>query len=562
MEKPGRNSSQFPPNSARIIGLPPLLLSSARRAAECGHALALPMPQLTLSRKIFLALAALLIVLLISFAGLSIVALQRGLGSYVAEIEIRRMDWLAQLVLKNYVANGDWKHLRDNDDAWQRLQMGRFASLLDSTAASGDERRLPPWYEYRAMRPEPPPDGGPGGGPPPQLDLMPRRMLGAPPPWVFPDPRGMHDSIFQRLAVLDAGGKRVVGADIDMANAARMPIRHNKSVVGYLALAPLEGLESEADRAFVARQSGVIVLTGLCGLGFALVLSWLLARRWFRPIDELTQAAQDVARGRLSTRVAVQGSDELALLGKTFNDMAQRLDTVEASRRAWLADAAHELRTPLAAMRAEIEALQDGVRTFDERTALRLHRQVIRLGQLVDDLRSSMREPQGDLQMTTVFPLSLLKEALDHTRDRFAKRGIEVDRHSVDRVTGPAQPVIEGNAHRLHQVFMNLLENTLAYTDEGGELRLDVIVEGARTGNCLTLLFDDSTPGVPDEELPRLFDRLFRGETSRSRELGGSGLGLSICRATIEAHGGTIEASASPLGGLRVTITLPLATSS
>ena len=586
MEGPGREFAQGPPHSADTIGvLPPSFVHRrppfspdspvAMHAAECGHARALPMPQLTLSRKIFLALAALLLVLLISFAGLSIIALQRGLGSYVAEIEIRRMDWLAQLVLKNYVAHGDWKNLRDNDDAWQRLQMGRFASLLDSTAANGDERRLPPWYEYRTMRPEPPPDGAPTGAPAgapngdpppmppsPQLDLLPRRMLGAPPPWVFPDPRGMHDSIYQRLAVLDASGARVVGADIDMANAARMPIRHNKSVIGYLALAPLQGLESEADRAFIARQSGVIVLTGLCGLGFALVLSWLLARRWFRPIDELTQAAQDVAQGRLSTRVAVQGSDELALLGKTFNDMAQRLDTVEASRRAWLADAAHELRTPLAAMRAEIEALQDGVRTFDERTALRLHRQVIRLGQLVDDLRSSMREPQSDLLTTTVFPLSLLKEALDHTRDRFAKRGIVVDRHAVDHVTASAQPVIDGNAHRLHQVFMNLLENTLAYTDEGGKLRLDVIVEGAWTGNCLTLLFDDSAPGVPDEELPRLFDRLFRGETSRSREHGGSGLGLSICRATIEAHGGTIEASASPLGGLRVTITLPLATSS
>ena len=118
------------------------------------------MPQLTLSRKIFLALAALLIVLLISFAGLSIIALQRGLGSYVAEIEIRRMDWLSQLVLKNYVAHGDWKNLRDNDDAWQRLQMGRFANVLDSAAANGDERRLPPWYEYRAMRGAPP-DGAP-----------------------------------------------------------------------------------------------------------------------------------------------------------------------------------------------------------------------------------------------------------------------------------------------------------------------------------------------------------------------------------------------------------------
>ncbi|MFS2102726.1 ATP-binding protein [Variovorax sp. Varisp85] len=527
------------------------------------------MPHLTLSRKIFLALAALLIVLLISFAGLSIIALQRGLGSYVAEIEIRRMDWLSQLLLKHYVANGDWKSLHDNDDAWRRLQMGRLAAVLDGAAGNGnaDERRLPPWYEHRAMRGDAPPDNGADGSPPPlpppqQLDLLPRRGPAMPPPWPFPDLREMPDSIFQRLAVLDAHGARVVGANVDLENAARTPIRRDRTVIGYLALTPMRGLESEADRAFVARQSGVIVLTGLCGLGFALMLSWLLARRWFRPIDELTLAAQDLARGRLSTRVAVHGSDELALLGRTFNDMAQRLDTVEASRRAWLADAAHELRTPLAAMRAEIEALQDGVRTFDERTALRLHRQVIRLGQLVDDLRSSMREPQSDLLTTTVFPLSLLKEALDHTHDRFARRAIAVDRRAIDLIGASAQPTIDGDAHRLHQVFMNLLENTLAYTNDGGTLRIGVTVEGAWTGNCLTLLFDDSAPGVPEAELPRLFDRLFRGESSRSREHGGSGLGLSICRATIEAHGGTIDASASPLGGLRVTITLPLAASS
>jgi len=530
------------------------------------------MPRLTLSRKIFLALAALLIVLLLSFAGLSILALQRGLGSYVAEIEIRRMDWLSQLVLKHYAANGDWKSLRNNDEAWHRLQMGRLAAALDN-AGGTDERRLPPWYEYRARRVapteggaadnnnEPPPIPPPAPPPSPQLDLLPRRLPNMPPPWFFPDPREMADSIYQRLAVLDAQGVRVVGAQVDLENAARTPLRRGRTVVGYLALAPVQGLESEADRAFLARQSGVIVLTGLCGLAFALVLSWLLARRWFKPIDELTQAAQDVARGRLSTRVAVQGSDELALLGKTFNDMAQRLDTVEASRRAWLADAAHELRTPLAAMRAEIEALQDGVRTFDERTALRLHRQVIRLGQLVDDLRSSMREPQSDLLTTTVFPLSLLKEALDHTRERFARRGIAVDRRAIDLVAASAQPTIDGDAHRLHQVFMNLLENTLAYTDEGGELRIDVTVEGAWTGNCLTLVFDDSAPGVPEDELPRLFDRLFRGETSRSREHGGSGLGLSICRTTIEAHGGSIDAAPSPLGGLRLTVTLPLAAS-
>ena len=529
------------------------------------------MPRLTLSRKIFLALAALLIVLLISFAGFSILGLQRGLGSYVAEIEIRRLDWLAQLLQKHYLANGDWKKLHDNDEAWQRLQMGRLAAMADGPGGT-DERRLPPWYRYRAMREaeaqaQSQSQGTPDSGPPPpsspQLDLLPHRLSNMPPPpWFFPDPRAVADSLYQRLAVLDAQGAHVVGANIDLSNVARLPIKRGSTVVGYLALAPVQGLESEADRAFLARQSSVIALTGLSGLAFALVLSWLLARRWFRPIDALTQAAQEVARGRLATRVAVQGTDELALLGKTFNDMAQRLDTVEATRRAWLADAAHELRTPLAAMRAEIEALQDGVRTFDERTALRLHRQVIRLGQLVDDLRSSMRETQSDRLTTAVFPLSLLKEALDHTRDRFAQRGIAVDRREVDAVLASAQPVIEGDAHRLHQVFMNLLENTLAHTEAGGELRIGVTVEGAWTGNCLRLRFDDSAPGVPESEIPRLFDRLFRGEASRNRDLGGSGLGLSICRATIEAHGGTIDAAASPLGGLRMTLTLPLGASS
>ncbi|MFS2055502.1 two-component sensor histidine kinase, partial [Variovorax sp. CT11-76] len=124
----------------------------------------MPRLRLTLSRKIFLALAALLIVLLLSFAGLSILALQRGLGAYVAEIEIRRMDWLSQLVLKHYVLNGDWKSLRDNDEAWHRLQMGRVATVLDN-ASTPDDRRLPPWYEYRTRGA--PPEGSADNGPPP-----------------------------------------------------------------------------------------------------------------------------------------------------------------------------------------------------------------------------------------------------------------------------------------------------------------------------------------------------------------------------------------------------------
>ncbi len=531
------------------------------------------MPRLTLSRKIFFALAALLVVLLLIFSGFSILGLQRGMGPYVAEIEIRRMDWLAQLLQKHYVANGNWNKLRNEDETWHRLQLGVLTESRSGTGVKEDSL-LPPWYARRQRQQGGASNEGEGDRPmpSPQLDLLPRRFAPPPPPWLYPDPREAADSIYQRLGVIDAAGVRVVGAVVDNASAARLKIKRGNDVVGYLVLAPVEGLDSEADRAFIARQSGVVALTAIAGLIFALGLSWLLGRRWLGPIDALTQGAQDIARGRAGTRVLVPGSDELALLGRTFNDMAERLDTIEASRRAWLADVAHELRTPLAAMRAEIEALQDGVRTFDDRTALRLHRQVMRLGQLVDDLRSSMRDPQGEpLTMAPLFPLALLKEAVALSTDRFARSRIRVDTRQVDALADSAQPVMEGDARRLHLVFMNLLDNTLAYTDAPGELRIAAAIVASAVANTATaaeagameqlvLHFDDSAPGVPDIELPRLFERLFRGETSRSRATGGSGLGLSICRTTIEAHGGTIDASASPQGGLRITVSLPVVT--
>lgn len=541
------------------------------------------MPRLTLSRKIFFALAALLVVLVLIFSGFSILGLQRGMGPYVAEIEIRRMEWLAQLLQKHYVASGSWNRLRNEDETWHRLQLGMLTESRSNTGAKEDSL-LPPWYARRQRL-----QGGEGDGvgtlrdganegerglsmPSPQLDLLPRRYAPPPPPWLYPDPREAADSIYQRLGVVDAAGVRVVGATVDNASAARLKIRRGNDVVGYLVLAPVEGLDSEADRAFIARQSGVVALTAVAGLIFALGLSWLLGRRWLGPIDALTQGAQDIARGRSGTRVVVPGSDELALLGRTFNDMAERLDTIEASRRAWLADVAHELRTPLAAMRAEIEALQDGVRTFDDRTALRLHRQVMRLGQLVDDLRSSMRDPQGEpLTVAPLFPLALLKEAVTLSADRFARSRVRVDMRQVDALAASAQPVMEGDARRLHMVFMNLLDNTLAYTDAPGELRITAGVHSLASAlgpnsadtvatDRLLLHFDDSAPGVSEGELPRLFERLFRGETSRSRATGGSGLGLSICRTTIEAHGGTIDAAASPKGGLRITVSLPVVT--
>lgn len=502
-------------------------------------------PRLTLSRKIFLALATLLVLLLLIFTAFSIVGLQRGLGPYAAEIQIRRMTWLAEQLQKKYAVDGNWDVLRRDGLVWQRLQWGE----RDVAGAQLGGRRLPPWYD----RSGPPPGDG-------VLPLNGRAFLPPPPP---PDetPDGGPDLIFQHLGVIDADGAHVAGAHVNTPDAARLPLMQRNRVIGYLVLAPPEVFRGQVDRAFLARQSGFLAWTGLVGLGVALVLSWLMARRWLGPIEGLGRAAQEIALGRLHTRVTVDGTDEIALLGQTFNSMAERLDTIETSRRAWLADVAHELRTPLAAMRAEIEALQDGVRRFDDKTALRLHRQVMRLGQLVDDLRSSMREPEGVTPhgvspFTTVFPLTLLTEAVETMRERFVQRDIAIDMRRLGNADNSV--AMRGAAPRLHQVFMNLLENSLNYTDAGGSLRLSASIEGGTGDGLLHLRFDDSTPGPLVHEFPRLFDRLFRGEASRNRETGGSGLGLSICRTIVEEHGGSIDASPSPMGGLRVIVTLPL----
>ena len=350
----------------------------------------------------------------------------------------------------------------------------------------------------------------------------------------------------------------MAGAAVDPASAVRRTLRQAGATIGYLVLAPLEDLGSDADRAFLAQQSRFMVWTGLAGLALALALSRFLARHWFAPIGELMDGARGIAQGRLGTRVRVQGQDELATLARTFNHMATRLDRVESSRRAWLADVAHELRTPLAAMRAEIEALQDGVRTFDDRTALRLHRQVMRLGQLVDDLRLSMSDAAVPLDAAeTVRPLALVDEAVASMRERFAQAG---HRAGDSTLAAARRPWHARSSPRRHPA-----PAPGGHEPAGEQPALHGRRRPAARGRApeatppgeLLLWFDDSAPGVDEAERPLILERLYRCEGSRSRMLGGSGLGLAHLPQRLLAHGGRIEADASPLGGLRIPSALP-----
>lgn len=519
-------------------------------------------PRLKLQHKAFFALAVLLVAMLLVFLGFSRLGLQRGLGPYMAEVELTGMDGLAERLAQYHTQNGGWDAARAHPGFWRDMvRPGAGAGWRTPSGEPGPRPPMPqdgrgPGNDFG------PGDGfGPGQGPGPGLPPPPGADRPGPPPdRPFGGP-------WARVGLLDTQGQLIAGM-APQAGAARRVLRANDGkAIGEIVLSPVQNvgnMQSDLDRAFLAQQMGFVAWTGLAGLLLALLLSAWLTRRWLEPLSAFVDGLRGIAAGRLDTRVAIKGDAELARLAETFNDMAVQLATMEASRQRWLADVAHELRTPLSTMRAEVEAVQDGVLPLDNRMALRLHRQIMRLIRLVSDLRVSLDDPQAlhGSGHVPVHALTLLGEALDGARPGFEQVGIGLDRSTVDQLAAHVPPpLVQGDPHRLHQVFANLLENSLRYTAAGGRLQVSAERVQEQGRAMLQLRWDDTAPGVGDQHLPRLFDRLYRVDASRVREgdgLGGSGLGLAICRTIVQAHGGRIEAATSPLGGLRITLWLPL----
>jgi two-component system, OmpR family, sensor histidine kinase BaeS len=277
----------------------------------------------------------------------------------------------------------------------------------------------------------------------------------------------------------------------------------------------------------------------------------MLAAHFRKPIRHLAAGAQALAQGRFDTRLDARRSDELGELAHSFNGLAQQLETMEASRRQWVADTSHELRTPLAVLRAQLEAIEDGVRSADPATIAAMLRQVLAMNKLIDQLYALARADVAalDCQRQQIDVWALACQCAAEFRERLQAGGLALETRAAPDVS-----TVAGDADRLRQVFGNLFENALRYTAAGGRVALGAEVRGG----ALHITLADSAPGVPDEALPRLAERFYRVDASRSRANGGAGLGLSLCQRIAEAHGGSLSFSHSPLGGLRVTLTLPL----
>lgn len=292
----------------------------------------------------------------------------------------------------------------------------------------------------------------------------------------------------------------------------------------------------------------------------AVAVTVLVSRRLLRPVAALTNAARRMEGGDLAQRVDVRGDDELADLARSFNAMADAVATNEEQRRRLVNDVAHELRSPLSTIRGYVEAAQDGITPTDDRLLASLHEDAVLLQRLVDDLQTlALAEARTLTLNRTPVDLAALAEQVVAAHGRqadLASMRLElVSEAAGGDGDGASRYTVDGDADRLRQALGNLVSNAVRYSSTGDTVTVRVRQDGADVVVEVT----DTGAGIAPDDLPHVFDRFWRADTSRARETGGSGLGLAICRELVEAHGGAVH-GASTLGeGSIFTIRLPAA---
>ncbi len=388
---------------------------------------------------------------------------------------------------------------------------------------------------------------GPRRERPPDSDIN-----GIEPVFTTPPIRSREGTAGPRYILQDAERTTLIGRWSEKDSMLWQSIKSDGAVIGYIGVPRETRIASKLDRAFTAQQTSSLAYTALIMGLLCAVVSIPLASRIVRPVLELNTAVKRISEGDLTHRIESDRADELGDLSRQINQLALNLNEQQQLRQRWITEIAHELRTPVAILQSEIEALQDGVTVATSDALASLHSETEKLTRLIEDLRELMVLNSGALQYR-YRPLmldQLISQRVEATKGLFTQQQLSLT------VTVSDDPLmIVGDAQRLEQLIDNLSQNSLRYTNQNGTVRVDVL----RQQDQVCVRWSDSWPGVPNDQLSRIFEPLYRVESSRNRSFGGSGLGLSIAKKIVEAHKGRIMANHSSLGGLEITMLFPLA---
>ncbi len=352
--------------------------------------------------------------------------------------------------------------------------------------------------------------------------------------------------------VADSQGE-LVGKQYQSAVPAKPLVpRGGGTPVGTLYILP-----NEADPTSAARLNKAInlflILGGVLAIIVAVVVTIFMSRRILKPVRALTVATRQLAQGDFSHRVQFKDKGEMGELAQTFNSMAESLDRYEMLRRNMVADIAHELRTPVSHIRGQLEAIGDGLIQPDAKTFSSIYEESLLLGRLIDDLQELSLAEAGKLSLyrQTTDIVQLIQKTVDAVRAVATTRGIVL---TID-LSGEL-PLCDIDSQRIGQVLHNLLDNALTHTPRGGA----ITVAATHVNKFVEVSVIDTGEGIPPADLPNVFERFYRVDKSRARATGGSGLGLTIAKRLVEAHGGKVGVQSELGKSSRFFFTVPIVT--
>lgn len=450
--------------------------------------------------------------------------LRNGFSDFLASRDIERLESFASLVSSRAQAAGG----------------------LDALAAQGVDLRLLLQEFAQAQgaaprRPLLPPMAGPGAP----------GLFGPPP---HPPPIASMDAFKDRVALYAPNGQALLGKSLpaDAGALVERPVQLHGNTVAVVRMRKLKPVPDDVEARFLTSQYQSILVVSAALLLAALLSARWVASHWVRPLVEMQAATEQIAQGALETRLITRRADEIGDAMRNINRMAEGLQTLEASRRRWIADMSHELRTPLTVLRGELDALLDGIIPLSLQALHSLREEVLQLTALVDDLHLLA---MADLRALPCYfedtdAVALVQGVVQRFALRASQQGLSLG------LEAPAKaPLwVRWDAKRIEQLLGNVLDNSLRYTDAPGHIVVALHTDASR----VLIRIEDTAPGVALDDLTRIFEPLYRADLARGRAAGGSGLGLAICQHIARAHQGSMRAEASQQGGVTLLIELPL----
>lgn len=505
---------------------------------------------LKIHNKLFLILVSFSLLLVTALVLLMQWSIGRGMIDYVNSKESEALKPIVMKLSDEYQLKNSWSGMQGDHE---KLLTLLFATLKDTAFTPPEPRqefRKPSRELAGGNRPnhfrKPPREGRKGAGPD-SFRPSPFEVAAPPRAYVPPEPQSGY-------ALLDIGNKLIAGRFDKNFEYNKTPISVDNIIVGWLLTPKRAQITDGYELDFIQQQQSYLWLIALLTMGLVVLITLPLARHVVEPIKKIMQGMHQLTQGNYQQNIDLQRKDELGELSRDFNELALTLDENENARKRWLANISHELRTPVAILRGELEAMLDGVRPLNKSNIDSANDEVKHLQHLVDDLQQLTSADIGGMHYRkkpinfSLWLNSEVKKYNDYLQD--ANIRLEV---AIEEVP----TTIFADTTRLCQLFNNLVNNCIKYS-QASVVKISVKPDIHSTPPLVIVTVEDNGVGVEEPHLDKLFEYLYRVESSRNRTTGGAGLGLSICAHIVGAHQGKISAQQSGLGGLAVITELPL----